>query len=227
MIISHRHRFIFIKTRKTAGTSVEIALSRFCGEDDIVTHISPQDEVVRSRLGYPGPQHTRLSPFRYTSADWVRLFTRLERAGFYNHIPARLIRERIGEEVWSSYFKFCFERNPWDKAISMYFWRTRRDDSRRPIAEFIAEQAEQLSDFDLYTLDGRIAVDQVGRFETLQADLDEIARKLDLPGEIELPTTKSSARKEKRHYRDVLGPPERDRIAEVGAREIGEFGYCF
>ncbi|MEL6382956.1 MAG: chondroitin 4-O-sulfotransferase, partial [Cyanobacteria bacterium J06626_18] len=31
MIISHEYKFIFLKTRKTAGTSIEIALSKFCG----------------------------------------------------------------------------------------------------------------------------------------------------------------------------------------------------
>lgn len=29
MIISHKNRFIFLKTEKTAGTSIEIALSKF------------------------------------------------------------------------------------------------------------------------------------------------------------------------------------------------------
>ena len=37
MIISHKHKFIFFKTRKTAGTSLQIALSEFCGSDDIIT----------------------------------------------------------------------------------------------------------------------------------------------------------------------------------------------
>jgi len=37
VIASHRHRFVFVKTRKTAGTSLEIALSRHCGPDDVVT----------------------------------------------------------------------------------------------------------------------------------------------------------------------------------------------
>jgi hypothetical protein len=31
MIVSHRYRYIFIKTKKTTGTSIEIALSRHCG----------------------------------------------------------------------------------------------------------------------------------------------------------------------------------------------------
>jgi hypothetical protein len=37
MIVSHRHRFIFIKTHKTAGSSMEMALAPLCGPDDIVT----------------------------------------------------------------------------------------------------------------------------------------------------------------------------------------------
>jgi hypothetical protein len=31
VIVSHEHVFVFLKTEKTAGTSVEIALSRSCG----------------------------------------------------------------------------------------------------------------------------------------------------------------------------------------------------
>ena len=46
MIISHKHRFIFIKTRKTAGTSIEIFLSQFCDKDDILTPIG-EGEVLR------------------------------------------------------------------------------------------------------------------------------------------------------------------------------------
>lgn len=37
MIVSHRHRFVFVKTRKTAGSSIEAALFPFLGPDDICT----------------------------------------------------------------------------------------------------------------------------------------------------------------------------------------------
>src|SRR5271156_152978 len=51
MILSHEWKFIFIKGRKVAGTSIEMALSTICGPDDIVTPITPLDEVQRIRAG--------------------------------------------------------------------------------------------------------------------------------------------------------------------------------
>ena len=47
MIISHKNKFIYIKARKVAGTSVEIALSALCGKDDIITPIYEKDEILR------------------------------------------------------------------------------------------------------------------------------------------------------------------------------------
>ena len=65
MIASHAHRFVFVKTRKTAGTSLEIALSRHCGPDDIVTRISPEDEELRAAAGGVGPQNDDTDPSSY------------------------------------------------------------------------------------------------------------------------------------------------------------------
>jgi len=40
MIISHKHKFIYIKCRKTAGTSIEMSLSKLCGPQDIITPLT-------------------------------------------------------------------------------------------------------------------------------------------------------------------------------------------
>ena len=47
MIISHKYKYIFLKTNKTAGTSIEIALSKHCDHNDIITPISAEDEAIR------------------------------------------------------------------------------------------------------------------------------------------------------------------------------------
>ena len=49
----------FLKTRKTAGTSIEIALSKYCDCKDVITKILPLDEKIREGFGYPGPPKLR------------------------------------------------------------------------------------------------------------------------------------------------------------------------
>ena len=89
MIISHKYQFIFIKTRKTAGTSIEAYLSQYCGDADVLTPIFPSVTGHRPR-------------------NW---------GDYYNHIDAFSIRESIGPDIWDKYYKFCIERNPWDKTL--------------------------------------------------------------------------------------------------------------
>jgi hypothetical protein len=228
MIISHKYKFIFLKTKKTAGTSIEIALSRFCGERDIITPITPEDEAIREELRHRGPQNLRIPLMKYTLKDWARLLIRRKRASYYNHIPAKEIRSLIGATVWNDYFKFCFERNPWDKAISLYFFLTREHRPRPSLLEFLRSvDTNSLSNFGIYSIGGDFAVDHVGLYENLDSELERIAALLKLPEEIRLPRAKGTFREDRRHYRDVMGQEERSIIARVCAREIARLGYSF
>lgn len=223
MIINHRYRFIFLKTRKTAGTSMEIALSKFCGHGDVISPIRGADERIRSELGYRGPQNHRAPLRLYDAEDWLRLLRKRKRKRLA-HAGALFARRFAGEEVWNGYFKFCFERNPFDKAISRYYWRTRPP--RPPIADFLASRHRRfLSDWNIYTLDECVAVDFVGRFENLTADLEKIAERLGLPEPLELPRAKGDTRTNRDHYSQVLDGRARALIERVCAREIREFGY--
>jgi hypothetical protein len=85
MILSHKHKFVFIKGEKVAGTSVEIALSQICAPDDVVTPISRRDE--RHRVGTAG------EPRNYTSHLYpapVRRFLESRFVGSLDRRPSRL-----------------------------------------------------------------------------------------------------------------------------------------
>src|SRR5438132_1302501 len=122
MIISHKYKFIFIKNEKTAGTSIEIALSKYLGEKDVITPNRDEDEALRKALGYRGAQNYYISLNRYTRKNLLELVTQHKRIRFFNHSGAEYIKEHVDKHVWESYFKFCFERNPWDKVISWYYY---------------------------------------------------------------------------------------------------------
>lgn len=230
MLVCHRYKFIFIKTRKTAGTSLEIALSKFCDQHDTITPIFAEDEKIRKELGYKSPRNYEIPFNNYVPKDWLRLAIFKKKALYSNHMSASKIRPRVDPKIWNSYFKFCFERNPWDKAVSWYYWLTRDLHPKPSFGEFINElDAYKLSNFDVYSINNQIAVDRVGRFENLENELQEISEILKLPDSLKLPKAKAKGnyRPEKRSYRDLMGAEEEKIIANICYREIKSFGYKF
>lgn len=213
MIVSHRHRLIFLKTRKTAGTSVEIALSRICGPDDIVTPLRDEDEELRASVGGRAPQNTASPPLPVKP---------------YNHMPARGVRRVVGREVWRRYHRVAIERNPWDLVVSQYYWRYRDEEAppfdewvRLPVVEKLADKNAQI-----YRLQGRIAVDRMMRYESLDADLAALWAEQGLPGAPDLPYAKAHSRKE-RGYREHYTDETRDLVAQRFASVVRDLGYTF
>ncbi|MEO1300281.1 MAG: sulfotransferase family 2 domain-containing protein [Cyanobacteria bacterium J06636_16] len=226
MIISHEYKFIFLKTRKTAGTSIEIALSKFCDVNDIITPILGKDERKRQELGYRGPQNYNIPLCFYQKADWINLLKKRQPKQFFNHAGANFIKANIKAEIWQNYFKFCFERNPFDKAISRYYWSAR--EPRPAISDYLEHlQTKFLSDWNIYTIENQIAVDFVGRYENLTDDLAIVAEKLGLPGELSLTKAKGGYRKERKHYTQLLDRQAQTRIEQVCNKEMSVFNYAW
>jgi hypothetical protein len=202
VIVSHAHRFIFLKTRKTAGTSIEVALSRIAGPDAIVTPLHP-----------PEPGH---APRNYGADGDAGAGPCLP------HMRAAALRGRLGPEVWGGYFKFCFERNPWDKVASIYWWRNRRLEDPPPFEEWVLSEPRVSSDWPIYSIGSERAVDAVGRYESLSRDLGELLGragvKIDGTG---LPRAKSGFRRQERIYT----PTAVEHVHSVFSREIEAFGY--
>ncbi len=216
MIVSHRHRFIFMKTRKTGGTSIEIALSRVCGPDDIITPLPEADEVIRAeRGGRPAQNHT--SP---------PLPTKL-----VEHVFAGKAAEVLGPEVWGSYFKFAVDRNPWDAVVSLYFWVTRHQEERESFETFLADRpnVQQIAhrNYRITHIRKQPAVDRILRFERLSDEFADVWRELGLPGEPELPRAKAGVRPKEASYRSFYTDESRELVARLFERTIAERGYEF
>jgi hypothetical protein len=229
MILCHKYKFIFLKTNKTAGTSVEIALSKFCGDRDIITPIVEEDEKIRRSLGYTGPQNYILPFSDYSMRDFFNVLFKRRKKKFYNHITAKEIRKLIGDHIWNEYYTFCFERNPWDRVVSLYYWRCKKE-PRPTISEFLSSRIPltlKRRGYDVYTINDKVVVDRVCLFENLNEELEKIRTRVGIPEKLVLPRAKSSYRKDRRHYRDIINDEDRKRIEHMFSKEIQLFGYTF
>ena len=184
MILSHRHRLIFLKSRKTAGTSFEIALSKYVGQDEIITPVVAEDETIRRSIGGRGPQnyHYRWSEF-LKRKDWPRLSRALLRRErpkkFFNHIAAKAVRHRVGEAVWQDYLKVSLVRNPWDMVISWFFWDRGREADLAKLTEWALSRADALNmNRQFYHIDNRPVVDHFLRYEHLEPDMEHLEARI-------------------------------------------------
>lgn len=128
--------------------------------------------------------------------------------GLNKHDGAERIREFTGAEVWESYFKFTFERNPWDKMVSLYCMQVDPDHWRRHDVGAFTRLRDRIRRWrvakhppsfrrwllrkhrgllhsglptylgQLYFTEGPLAADHFGRFENLQEDFAEIAARI-------------------------------------------------
>jgi hypothetical protein len=255
MIISHRYRFIFVKTTKVGGTSLELLLDKLCGDEDVLTpHWTPEPGYrPRNHCGVFNPI-PEITERRRHAASWrdlcvAKTFRELvTRERFYEPMPAWQIRCRVPARVWNSYFKFTIERNPWDKAVSRYFHSKAVYEPKYKRALTIDAWLDYLEarlmtpwvckawgseapyNFPRYAdpWTGEVLVDQICRYESLNSELEGVFRRLGLawPGEVPR-KAKAHFRSDRRHYSEVLSKSQQERIAKVCDSEIKLLGYRF
>lgn len=239
MIASFEHGFIFIKTRKTAGTAIELALSSLCGEADIITPIHPDDEKIRQAQGWRGPQNFRVGPASASDHDGV-----LEKGDeadyqemmkghptgqeYFNHMPASLARRMLGEAFWQSAHKWTVERHPYEKAVSQAYWKMwflgrPAADFQPLLDELIARQ--EIDNRDLYTIDGKVALDEIIRQEDLPGSFDAVLAKSGLRFDGALPRAKTVQRADRRPAAETLTERQKNTIYESCRETFDMIGY--
>jgi len=139
------------------------------------------------------------------------------------HLMAALIRERLGVKKWNSYYKFCFERDPWEKVVSSFHYRAAHGSEDR-FRDFVL-RGSLPTDFDRYSLRDRIAVDFVGQHATLEHDLAIALREVGIDVPVTLTREKGGLRPESSTVEAVFTSELDARVAHVFRREIAAFEY--
>jgi hypothetical protein len=169
MIISHEKELIFIHIPRTAGTRISKSICRCIGVDNWRAFIGEPKNLVDAET-----EERR---------EWIG----------EKHIGAIDLKSKVSEEVWESYFKFAFVRNPWDRAISVYLHSIKSSNNLISTIwpknnhlfnlslilkyEFLGMKPVQQKDY-ICNENGDLMVDFVGKFENLKRDFFRVCDRL-------------------------------------------------
>lgn len=178
MIICHKHRFIFLKPFKVAGSSFEFALSSILSKDDFITKLSKDEEKKRFNILGIKEQNNKLAFFKLLSGlskqnkrdlqkfNWPRIFN--------PHSTAEDVKNYIGDKIWNDYKKISIIRNPWDYLLSFYHWNPSGAE-RLPFKHWIFKNRHLIgANNDFYKINDECVIDIFLRYEHLLTDIDKL-----------------------------------------------------
>src|SRR5262245_54351791 len=216
MMVSHKYRFIFLRTEKTASTSLTTALQSLLDENDL------QSDMRR-------PPWAKFSPIHHGAL--LRHFPQW--FGLHKHATARQVRDFVGQKIFNSYYKFAVERNPWDRQVSLYAhreWKKGKpaDHFDRDMRSLIYRNTEyvRLNNWWIYAIGREIVADRVLRYERLDEEIEQLVTTLGLPVSVEMQRLRRY-RTDQQHYSTYYSNSTRDLVSKWYAREIEALGYKF
>jgi hypothetical protein len=236
MIYLREKQLLFLKPRKTAGTSVEIALSCNANADDIVTPITFNDELIRIEKGGQFPVNwatkeiedvyrTRTLAYAKSGADSSFRLYSLKEAKFFNHISPAKIVEITGADFLENAFIVTMCRHPYEQLISQVYFKFRNNndaDFNETIYEILGRGSPNKC---YYFYDGKFLPDFVIRYEHLLDDLRDLEQRFQLSLVDNLPRTKYQYRKNRRPAREILTEEQKKICYQHNLEIFEQFGY--
>lgn len=207
MLISQKHRFIFIHIYKNAGSSITRALRPL-----IASNLRWNVNKACKKLGV-----NFLDPCPYAP-----------------HIKASDLMQEMGKDAFDSYFSFAIVRNPWDWQVSLYkfmlkgttHWQHELAKSFKNFDEYIQWRCEEevrcQKDF-VYSSDGELLVDFVGRYENIDEDFKKICNRISI-SPISLPKVNLS---NTRPYQEYYNEATIELVRKTFEPDISLFDYSF
>ena len=238
MIASFKYNFIFVRTKKTASTAVELGLSTICGPEDIISPIGGQ-ELLRVQSGVlprnfnkdPNVEQELVTAIKSNDKKALRRASMRNREshGCTGHMRVSKVKSWVPEEFWKSAYKFTTERHPYEKALSLAHFRYKGEDfvKRVSFEEFlnriIKEEYRVYRGFSVYSIDGTSVMDSFLLQDTLATDIAKLRKTLNLP-DFELPRARSQ-RTDRRPAREVLTDEQKEFIYRRCKSEFDLFGW--
>ncbi len=206
MLISDSHQFIFVHIRKAAGSSIRDTL-------EPLSLVKPTDNWSKIK-----------SRFLRTEKNYKKY-------AFRQHDSINVAKTLMPPELFESYFKFAFVRNPWDRLVSEYEFIRRRPDHGRHskvmkmgFEKYIVYQSKRFDAHQINMLadkNGNLLMDFIGKFENLHDDWNRVTDKLGIENK-ELTHRKKAGIKD---YNSYYTDESRALVSELWKRDIEAFGY--
>lgn len=205
VLISHKYKFIYIKNKKVASTSVESFFQKFCIDPNSKYNISESTDEIISKYGIIGAREG--GKFN----KWK------------NHINANDILKEIGNDKFNSYFKFCIVRNPYDKMVSKYFF----EKSNMSFKEYC--KVNNCNNLNIHTINNKFICNYYIRYENLKDDIIKVCNKLGITDYNinDLPTFKSNIRPSNKHYSEYYDEETKNIVYNNHKLEFEKFNYSF
>lgn len=205
MIVSHRHRFVFVAVPRVATRALRQALTMQLDAMD-------------------WQQQNLFAAHRLPVADLA--------AAEHGHLSVRDIRPRLPEELWQSYLKFAFVRDPFERFVDT-FLSLEAADEPDPVAvaarmkralgteRFRRRRLTLPQSHFLVDEEDRVATDFLGRFETLDASWRQLCTRLGLPA-VPLARRREPERRDWARYYDA---ELAGMVADYYRNDLQNFGY--
>ena len=106
------------------------------------------------------------------------------------------IKSNVSKEIWDNYFKFVVVRNPIDQIMSAFHWHNKSKlkekkliffkKRKKKFEEFYKIKAHHIfeDEYNRYTENDNVLVDQFIKYENLKKDLVQLSQKLNFPENI-------------------------------------------